>query len=55
MAKKYNSSVTQTDLKYTYLVKTGPKENDLSAVILTGDKNRAIYDYLLAGITPQFH
>lgn len=52
VAKKYNPAVTQQTLEYTYLVRTGGGPEDLSAVILDGDKSRKIYKYMLAGITP---
>lgn len=55
VAKKYNPAVTSATFDYTYLVRTGEGENDISAVVLEGEKNRKIYKYMLAGINPQFH
>ena len=48
--------ITSADFKYCYY--TGEMMSDgktPKAAKLEGEKNRRIYDYMMAGITPQFH
>lgn len=49
-----SSQVTSANFKYCWYYNI-PSSGKLSVGLLTDDKSKRIYDYLIAGITPQFH
>lgn len=48
-----SQGIPESSLKYCYY--TQNRDGTLKLNTLDGEKNRKIYDYLVAGITPQFH